>query len=207
MVEKENKKTNYGILMELQETYISDGAPTIICVSLSLKDIYRDPPPLRTRLTNLRISEASNPISNILHSDRYKSLSSDCESLATSASTFVSPVQAVTSPSPSLTKAEESENIEDIFCERVASTSKSPNPEQGTDDSAAIAEGLGTELPITLSWTCWPVKQVFMPLFELTRPPWTGYDSSLRHATHHKKKISMLDNLRKTCRRVINREV
>ena len=39
-----------------------------MCVNLSLKDIYREPPPLRTILTSFRISHASKPTSNILHS-------------------------------------------------------------------------------------------------------------------------------------------
>jgi len=64
-----------------------------MCVNLSFKDKHWEPPPLRTILISLSISEASKPTSYILQSAKYLSLSSDSESVATARLKFNSLLQ------------------------------------------------------------------------------------------------------------------
>ncbi len=176
--------TNYRVqfqiifLHKIVRTYISEGDPTTMCVNLSLNDIYRDPPPLRTILTSLRISEASKPTSNILHSDKNRSPSSDWESFATKPSRLVSFLGCMVgfSKSPSLTKKGGSKIEEDTFCDRVASRSESTNPVQGAawKFKSADEDGTDCEFPIPLSRLCCSVGQFLTFLLEDTEPPWTG---------------------------------
>lgn len=169
-----------------------------MCVNCSLRDIYREPPPLRTMLTNLRISEASKPTIWILQFNKYRSLSSDRESSATQLSMSIELLGCIQGGvQSSLTGTDTSEIVEAIFCERVVSTSASGTPSH--EISWWVVEcGPHCEFLTSLFWFCCAFKEFLWLFAEVAGPFWTGYDSSFRHAIYVSQKIMMVRNQEET---------